>query len=94
MGTIVVKNLPESLHEKLKLQARRNHRSMTKEVVHLLEGGLNANGTQGSSQSETGTLAIEDIEAAITDNRFARYRSLEEVNAYVDELRADRDVAG
>jgi hypothetical protein len=32
-----------------------------------------------------------EILAAIRDGRFARFRSLEEVNAYVGELRQDRD---
>ena len=40
MSTIVVKNLPDHLHERLKQSAQRNHRSMTKEVVHLIAAGL------------------------------------------------------
>lgn len=40
MGTIVVKNFPEDLHERLKERAERNHRSMTGEVIHLLSISL------------------------------------------------------
>ena len=40
MPTLVVKNLPEPLHQRLKAQARQHHRSMTKEVVALIEQGL------------------------------------------------------
>lgn len=40
MSTIVVKNFPEHLHAQLKQRAAQNHRSMTKEVVHLVESGL------------------------------------------------------
>ena len=40
MSTIVVKNFPDELHGRLKERAERNHRSMTKEVVHLLAAGL------------------------------------------------------
>ena len=40
MSTIVVKNFPEELLERLKDRAERNHRSMTKEVIHLLADGI------------------------------------------------------
>lgn len=40
MSTIVVKNFPDDMHERLKERAERNHRSMTKEVVHLIAAGL------------------------------------------------------
>lgn len=42
MSTIVVKNFPDHLHTLLKQRAEHNHRSMTKEVVHLIETGLQA----------------------------------------------------
>ncbi|MGH8507711.1 MAG: FitA-like ribbon-helix-helix domain-containing protein [Gammaproteobacteria bacterium] len=40
MSTLVIKNLPEELHARLKEQAQRHHRSVTKEVVSLIEAGL------------------------------------------------------
>lgn len=40
MAGLVIRNLPPELHEKLKAQARRHHRSMTKEAVALLEKAL------------------------------------------------------
>jgi len=40
VSTIVVRNFPEDLHDRLKERAERNRRSMTKEVVHLIEAGL------------------------------------------------------
>lgn len=42
MSTIVVKNLPDHLDLLLKQRAEQNHRSMTKEVVHLIEARLQA----------------------------------------------------
>lgn len=97
MSTLVIKNLPESLHEKLKLRAQRNHRSVTKEVISLIEAGVNTPPVKAAQNaapaSGGGALTIEEIEAAIFDGRFARYRSLDEVNAWMDELRQDRDVA-
>lgn len=37
MGTLVIKNVPEPLHDKLKRQAERNHRSVNEEVIAILE---------------------------------------------------------
>ncbi len=43
MPGLLIKNLPEPLHHKLKERAARNRRSMTKEALHLLEMVLEAN---------------------------------------------------
>ena len=98
MSTLVIKNLPEELHARLKEQAQRHHHSVTKEVVSLIETGLEAPPKPPMvlpplQPHGARALSLEEIEAAITDGRFARYRTLDDVNAYVDELRADRDVA-
>lgn len=37
MSTIVIKNLPDALHLKLKERSKRHHRSVTKEVIALIE---------------------------------------------------------
>jgi plasmid stability protein len=39
MSTLVIKNLPDDLHARLKAQAERNRRSVTMEVVTLIEQG-------------------------------------------------------
>ena len=40
MATLNIKNFPGSLYQKLKERARREHRSMSQEVTHLLEMAL------------------------------------------------------
>jgi plasmid stability protein len=40
MSTLVIKNLPEDLHARLKEQAERHRRSVTMEAVTLIERGL------------------------------------------------------
>ena len=40
MSTLVVKNLPDQLHDLLRQRAQRNHRSVTKEAIVLIEQGL------------------------------------------------------
>ncbi|MBI2336989.1 MAG: Arc family DNA-binding protein [Deltaproteobacteria bacterium] len=37
MATITLKNLPNLLHEKLKAQALRHHRSLNSEIIAYLE---------------------------------------------------------
>lgn len=40
MPALLIKDLPEELHRKLKEQAARHHRSMTREALMLLEQAL------------------------------------------------------
>lgn len=40
MSTLVIKNLPEDLHARLREQAERNRRSVTMEVITLIERGV------------------------------------------------------
>lgn len=40
MAGIVIRDLPEELHSRLKQQAARHHRSMNKEAIALLEQAL------------------------------------------------------
>lgn len=94
MGTLVIKNLPEGLHAKLRARARRNHRSLTKEMIALVEASVDAPSKPAPvAEPIDRAVTIDEIEAAIRDGRFAHYRSLDEVNAWIDELRQDRDVA-
>jgi plasmid stability protein len=72
MSTLVIKNLPEELHARLKEQAQRHHRSVTKEVVNLLEQGLERRREVAPLppplRLKSGRmLGIEEIEDAIND---------------------------
>ena len=79
MPTLVVKNLPEPLLDRLKAQAQKHHRSMTKEVVALIEQGLLAPKAGAPEQAlqplpplvrlPGGALTAEWIESAIADGR-------------------------
>jgi len=42
MAILNVKNLPDPLYRKLRERARRQHRSISQEVVHLLSQALDA----------------------------------------------------
>lgn len=76
MTTLVVKNLPDALHQRLRDQAQRNHRSITKEAIVILEQGLVPNLPQRQAiklappiKLKTGSVTTEWIEAAIADGR-------------------------
>ena len=74
MSTIVVKNFPDHLHLLLKQRAEHNHRSMTKEAVHLIEAGLQAAPPQKPLpppvKLRSGRMiSIEEFEAAVADGQ-------------------------
>lgn len=39
MPSLVIKDVPELLHGRLRAEAARHHRSLTRQVIHLLETG-------------------------------------------------------
>jgi hypothetical protein len=41
MAGLIIRDIPEALHTRLKQQATAHHRSMNKEVIALLEQALN-----------------------------------------------------
>jgi plasmid stability protein len=40
MASVLIKNLPDGLHQQLKLRAQQHQRSLSKELILLLEGAL------------------------------------------------------
>ena len=47
MASLVIKNLPDDLHQQLKQRAQRHHRSLNKELIAILEREI-----QGGGQGE------------------------------------------
>ena len=60
MATIVIKNLPETLHLQLKERARRHHRSLTKEAIALIESAV----SQPAAPPPSPTDALATVFAA------------------------------
>jgi hypothetical protein len=73
MSTLVIKNLPDDLHARLRDQAERNRRSVTKEAVTLIERGLaptrKAPALGPPIKLKGGPLTPEQIEAWIAEGR-------------------------
>lgn len=96
MSTLVVKNLPDDLHERLLKLAKRNHRSVSEQVIQLIEWSL-AGQSGPASRPSTITaqggrpMSRKELETALHDDRYRHYPSLDDLNAHMDELRVDRD---
>jgi plasmid stability protein len=76
MSTLVVKNLPDELHDRLRVRARTHHRSITQEAIVVLRTGLASTGARREPvrlprpiRLTDGPLTIEQIEAAIAAGR-------------------------
>ena len=64
MATLNIKNLPDALYERLKDRARREHRSVAREVTHILSEALDAEGV-------TSILELEGLGAEAWGGREA-----------------------
>ncbi len=42
MAALLIKSIPPEIHQRLRLQAERHHRSMNREVLAILEDNLDA----------------------------------------------------
>ena len=63
MPSLVIKDFPAALHGRLREDAVRHHRSLTRQVIHLLENAC-------------GSSAPESVEASIPDTVPAEVRTL------------------
>jgi len=97
MGTLVVKNLPDHLHEALKERARRNRRSLNKETASIIEQAVregHAQPTQRIPAAKGRPLTSDELEAALTDDSYGHIGKLADVDELMDELRAGRGEPG
>jgi plasmid stability protein len=70
MPSILIKDIPAELHERLRQAALRDHRSLNKEVIALLEGALAAPSPQLPPPIQaTFGLTTDWLERAISEGR-------------------------
>ena len=71
MPSLVIKNLPEEIHVKLKAQAVRHHRSMTGEAIAILSDAVGHMTTREMPAPYKGRLPITEelINAAKHEGR-------------------------
>lgn len=58
MSSLVIKNFPESLHGRLREDAARHYRSLTRQVIHLLE---TACGSSAPAPAEGADASSPDV---------------------------------
>ena len=73
MSTIVIKNVPDELHARLKERAQRNRRSLTKELLTIIEESLPRKRAVPKLpppvKLKGGPLTDDELEAAIAEGR-------------------------
>ena len=80
MATLTLKNVPDALHRRLKAQAERNHRSLNREAIRLLEdavataavqdeAGERARALREKLSREGVSISPEEVFAAIDEGR-------------------------
>ena len=91
--------LPDALLRRVKVRAAETDRKLKDVVAELIEKGLDATEAGSADQAPglrrwaASMASVETLDAALADTRFAHLGSLDELNRYMDELRADRDDA-
>ena len=79
MATLTIKNVPERIYDRIKMQAKNNHRSINGEIIFLLEQAL--------------SISPIDVEAALKRARKIRELtahyviSADEIEKMIDEGR-------
>jgi plasmid stability protein len=73
MASVLIKNLPDTLHRQLKERAERHHRSLNKELIALIETAVTEDGVEsGQAQS----AEVQRQLAAAEERRIARIHAL------------------
>ena len=70
MPSILIKDIPPGLHQQLRQAAKRDHRSLSKEVIALLEAALGSRRAELPPVIEAAFPLTHDwLEEAITQGR-------------------------
>jgi hypothetical protein len=73
VSTLVIKNLPDPLHARLREQAERNRRSVTQEAISLIEAGITvprlAPTLPPPVKLKGGPLKTDEIESWVDEGR-------------------------
>ena len=87
MASVLIKNLPDELHQQLKLRAQRHHRSLNKELIALIETAVTEDGVE--SVEAQGAEVQRQLAAA--ERRIARIRALR--GKYRDSVSSSEEFA-
>ncbi len=75
MATMTLKNVPEKLHEKIKMSAAVNRRSINQEVIFLIEQALAANAAGTEATLAEVRLLREKLGIYVTEEEVTRAKN-------------------
>jgi len=87
MASVLIKNLPDELHQQLKLRAQRHHRSLNKELIALIETAVKDGVESGQAQG----AGVQRQLAAAEERRIACIRALR--GKYRDSVSSSEEFA-
>ena len=75
MATVTIKNIPESVYERIKAQAKINHRSINGEILSILEQAISIPPIDVKATLER-TRKIRELTAhyVITDEEMSKWK--------------------
>lgn len=77
--------LPDRLMHRVKIRAAQSDRKLKDVIAELIAHGLEESGSPARP---------ERLDLSKYIGKWPRYKSVDELNSYMDELRQDRNVAG
>ncbi len=92
MAALTLKNIPEPLLEKLRLRAERDRRSLTQEILFLLERAVSGGGTDDTYPSLDEARRQADAWARLAGAWISDRPVEEEVRKIYDRRTEGRDV--
>lgn len=75
MSTVTIKNIPEKLHQKLKRNASRNHRSLNSELIACLENSVGAASVRTELLLACAHGIRSKIGGQLTEERLCEFKS-------------------
>lgn len=87
MATLTIRNLPEELHETLKLRAKRNRRSLNQEVIAELAAVSELGDETTRLDASRERMRRTTAEIDVVRSRMTRFMNAEEIDAAIEEGR-------
>ena len=87
MATLTIRNLPEQLHETLKLRAKRNRRSLNQEVIAELAAVSELGDETTRLDAAKERMRRTTAEIDVVRSRMIRFMNAEEIDTAIEEGR-------
>ena len=75
MPTITVKNIPEDVYERFKMQAKANRRSINNEIIRLMERAVFSYRIDPEEMIERARIIRESLDFVVTEEEINRAKN-------------------